>query len=354
MGNFIHFLSTFFQEKQPTGVIRDSRDVYEKQKDYLHEERATSSVADVFRNKKIVDSPYFYENQNYTQSCVAHALTLAALIELSSPRLSKMFTYRRRANYPTEGMWPQGAAQDIHTSGSCLYDTLPTTDTEIEANDLMIHKEYNAEAEKFSGLNYFSFKDPTDFEGIANIAQHGKGVAILIYGTEDEWAHLYPKVIGPTPFLTAPIRHCVCVLPNSSFTENGKRYVTVQDSAWFGGFKLRHVSEDFIKARCYGAVYFTKPDTSKIGKPLHWFGLSMSFGDVNTDVAWLQRVLNYEGLIEADCITGNFFGRTLAAVKALQLKYSMEILSPVGLTVPTGRVGTSTLAWLNRNYGTTS
>ncbi len=352
MNTLLHLLKAVFEKKQNTGIVLDPRNVLEKEKDYLHEETVGSSVVDpgVFNNPKVTVSPYYYENQEYTQSCVPHGLTLAALIELDSERLSKMFIYRQRPNYPAEGMWPQGGAQLIHDQGSCFFDTLPTPFSEREANALAITQAQKDEAKQFSGLKYFTLTDPSDIEAIANVAQKGKGVAITIFATISEWSKEYPTVDGPLTYAIAAVHHEVCVLPKSSFIENGIEYVTVQDSAWFGGKKLRHLSAAFIRARCTTAIYWVKPVITPKEKPIHTFTKPMKNGDVNEDVKWLQKVLNFEGLIEDDCITGNFYGRTLAAVKALQVKYRAEILTPIGLVQPTGYVGASTLAWLNRNY----
>lgn len=45
--------------------------------------------------------------------------------------------------------------------------------------------------------------------------------------------------------------------------------------------------------------------------------------------------------------TGYYGAQTSAAVSEFQLKYSAEILVPVGLAVPTGKVGPATLAEIN-------
>ena len=75
------------------------------------------------------------------------------------------------------------------------------------------------------------------------------------------------------------------------------------------------------------------------------------------EVMKLQKFLNSQGIPVA--LTGpgsvgnetTFYGpRTMAAVKVFQAKYASEILTPQGLTSPTGYVGTYTLAKINALY----
>lgn len=351
--SIVNLIVNLLAKKHPTGVLTDLRPPEERERDYLHEERSVGSGVAPFMNAKITQSPYFYENQNYTQSCVMHAMTLAFLIVTGCDRLSKMYSYRQRSNFPATGMWPQQGAQLLKDQGAPKYETLPTPFNEADANKILITKEMVDEARALADkIRYFTMSDPKDFNEIARVSDLGNPVAITIYATEKEWSKEYPTVDGPLASATAPVRHEICVLPHSSFTENDTPYITVQDSAWFGGKKLRHLSHEFIMNRCYNALYIVKkPEATQKEKPSHAFsGVTLKVGTVSREVVWLQRVLNYEGLIEDDCVTGNFFGRTLAAVKALQAKHAQEILAPIGLTEPTGIVGPSTIAWLNRNY----
>src|SRR4051812_6657781 len=95
-----------------TGVLPDPRASQEKQCDYLHEERAAAVSVDPFSNKQITVSPYFYENQNRTYSCVPHGVGLGLGIERkndvgSYQRIAQMFPYRLRQGYPAEGSYLQ-------------------------------------------------------------------------------------------------------------------------------------------------------------------------------------------------------------------------------------------------------
>ncbi len=264
-----------------------------------------------------------------------------------------MFPYRLRSNYPGEGCYPQEIFELYRTHGAPLYTTLPTPGSEVEANKLELIAQEFVEAQIFKGYSYYTIKTGyDDIAVIAGVAAQGHAVPILIYATYDEWAQQYPQIIVPNLVqgsAYAEVEHCVCVLPHSGFTLNGKRYVAIQDSAWFGGWKLRYLSEDWIRARSYGpAGYFTKVIPLSAGpKPNHVFSTSIHYGDKGPEVLAMQQLFNSEGLLTSDNLSGAFNGRTLAALHAFQTKYAADILIPNGLTVPTAVFGPSCIAKAN-------
>lgn len=357
MKNFLIKLLHLFSNPHFTGLISDPRTQEEKEKDYLHEETELASAAvPTYNNTKLTAPPLPVENQNQTSSCVAHGVTLATggtfkkLIGIFR-RLSKAYIYRQRSNIPAEGMYLQQAFDILKHQGSCLYDTLPTPYSEAEINSVIITPAMRKEAAENEGLEYYTIGIPNDIDALNAIAEQGVPVAIIIFASYREWSQLYPDIYDNTQITNAVVRHCICVIPNSGFMENGKRYLTIQDSAWFGGLNMRHLSEDFIKARVYGACYWKSVALTPDGvKPIHTFVTPMGVGSRGDEVLALQNVLIYEGLLPADLNTGLFAGRTFAAVKALQEKYASEILAPVGLKVGTGYVGSSTLRWLTNKY----
>lgn len=358
MKKLFSIIAYLFSRKHFTGVSIDTRSQIEKQKDYMHEESHLASVSvPSYDNQKIVSSPYIIENQNQTSSCVAHGVTLAAGIYFNDVvgvfrRFSKMFVYRQRSNYPDGGMWLQEAFEIIRKNGSCLYNTLPNPTTEAQANSIIITQTQRDEAIANKVPEYFTIQNPNDIDTLCAVAQQGIPVSIIIYSSYREWSSIIVTILDSVGFRTAPVRHCICVLPKSGFRENGKRYLTIQDSAWFGGYYLRHVDEDFIKSRVYGAAYW-KPYIAPpvMAKPSYSFKYPLSYGSKGADVVALQNILIYEQLIPADLNTGNYLGRTQAGVKALQEKYASEILIPLGMTSGTGVVGLATLKWLNKHYG---
>lgn len=342
-----------------TGVIDDPRYWEEKITDYRHEERDIAAVADPFSNVQITESPFSYENQNSTSSCVPHGVGLALAIERKKDtnnysRLSYMFNYRLRDNYAAEGSYLQGQFNSYRHVGAPLFTTLPDTSTEEQANAVSLTPSMYAEASIFKGLNYFTVSDFRNIDTLASIAAQGHGIAILIFAAQDEWGRDFPIIEDPSMVLsnTNEIRHCVCILPNSGFMLNAKKYVTIQDSAWFGGKKLRYLSEDWIKSRVYGAAYWSSVSLLASGpRPVFVFGRTLQYGSVGSDVKAMQQLFISEGLLPSDCATGNFYGLTLSALHAFQTKYKDKILTPLGLDKPTDVFGEQCIKWANQLCG---
>ena len=185
-----------------------------------------------------------------------------------------------------------------------------------------------------------------DIDAIASVCNQGTAVPITIFATYREWAQTYPAVYNRS--LTrdvAPVRHCVCVLPNGAFVKDGVKYLAIQDSAHFGGLHRRYLSEDFIRARCYGSLYFLPAAPSvpaptqkpKLAAPL---SSNLKVGSRGPDVSALQAILAYEGLLDVKP-TGYFGGLTMKAVKAYQSKHGIEAV---------GEVGPKTRAAINAAY----
>jgi hypothetical protein len=320
-----------------TGLLQDTRSNEDKEKDWFHEERLFFGQPLVFQNEKITTSQFPIENQNSTSSCVAHATALALSSERKSDigtyyRLSPAFLYRKRSNYPNEGAVPQEMYHTASVYGLPLYASLPTPKTENEMNAVVLTQEMYTEAEIFKGFQYWTIQKPT-IDAVANVAQNN-AVSICIYATIEEWSKEYPTIINTTLDInSAAVRHCITVLPKSSFTQDGKKYITIQDSAHFGQIALRHLSEDFFNRRVYSAIYWDTVSTIGVGqRPKHTFTQVLTVGSRGPEVVMVQKLLISEGLLPSDCATGYFGGRTLAAVRAFQSKYA-EILD--GLSGPT-------------------
>lgn len=344
-----NWLSTF------TGVVSDTRPDSEKEKDFLSEERLPIQTADPFSNAQITISPYPYVNQLSTSECVPHAITLALAIERKNDTnnfslLSPTFVYRLRSNYANEGSAPQDIFNLCRKWGAPLFDTLPTPQTEWQANNVMLTEQMYTEASIFKGSSpYYTLAKPNDIGEIAKIAQQGHAVPITLFATEEEYSRQYPTIINNNLIRTqAEVQHEVCVLPYSGFWKDGIRYVAIQDSAWFGGWKIRYLSEQFIKARVYGACYWVTVNVVGQGpRPTFFFTRTLAVGSSGTEVKALQQLLISEGLLPNDLASGYFGGHTLAGVRAFQEKYASEILTPGGLSAPTGIVGSLTREKLN-------
>lgn len=339
-----------------TGLLPDTRTQEDKDKDYLHEEREVAKATDPFGNSKIVMSPYPYENQQGTSSCVAHGIGLAFAIFLSQVkgtyyRLGWLFNYRLRENYSGEGMVPVLAANSYRTIGAPLYASAPDVATEAEANRLVITDAMINEAKIFDAVEFYNMKTGLDVNTLANLAEQGHAIAVTIFATYAEWAKQYPEVQITNLTVADPravVNHEICVLPKSGFMENGTKYVSIQDSSLFGGFHIRHLSEDFVAKRVTTGIYWTEAKMLGDGpRPKFTFTRSLHVGDTGADVKALQTLLIAESLLPVDCVTGLFAGRTLAAVRAFQVKYQSDILIPQGLTEPTSTFGPGSIKKAN-------
>lgn len=79
---------------------------------------------------------------------------------------------------------------------------------------------------------------------------------------------------------------------------------------------------------------------------------SLVYGNSGSDVVSLQSFLIAQGDDIPAGPTGYFGDQTKAAVNDFQLKYSSQILLPLGLSAPTGAVYSATLAEINAIYCT--
>lgn len=353
---FLNWLKSL-KQRNSTGLVDDPRPLAQKNLDFLHEERVITAPAGPFDNAKITDSPFPNLDQHQTLSCVPHGVGLALAIERKVDTgvyqsVAPMFPYRLRSNFPGGGSYPQEIFSIYKNFGAPLYTTLPTPLTEAEANAIGITNNERAEAKIFAGKSYFTVKVPNNIDTLAQIAQLGHAVPVCFFSTQSEWSRQYPVILVPSLTSQSPmanIKHEVCILPNSGFTENGIKYVVIQDSALFGGISLRYVPEDFIAARVYDAGYWDTVAVIGSGpRPQHQFTKTLTYGMNNTEVQWLQKLLISEGFLPSDCATGYFGGATLGALHAFQNKYAADILVPLKLDAPTDTFGSMSISKANQ------
>jgi hypothetical protein len=337
-------------------VTEDTRSLEKKQQDYAHEERELPPCSsDPFGNNQINDSQYIYEDQKGTSSCVAHGVGLGLQIERHNDTgqyilVSKILPYRLRSNFPGPGSFPVEIAGIYAKYGSPLKTTLPTPDTENEANSVKITNQMYTEGDIFKGKEYYTVQQMNDIDTLAQIAQSGHGVPICLFATYDEWKVAWPTVKNENlKIQDAVVRHEVCILPNSGFMKDGNKYLTIQDSAWFGGLKIRHLPEKFIANRIYNALYWDTVTLLGTGeRPKYTFTKVLRYGTRSTEVKMMQKLLISEGFLPSDCATGFFAGRTLAGVRSFQNKYAENILKPLGLDEPTNIWGSMCIAQANK------
>ena len=265
-------------------------------------------------------------NQERKNTCVAN--TMAKLLGIMYYLrdgiyidFSRSDIYRRRVNKPTAGMVSNDAFQ-IAQNGVTLEDFVSSnqlTDAEIDALAVEKFKEEIGSVLKIS--NYLTIPSG-DFETVASTIQAtGKGVMVWFYFNSNEWSSKYPKVIDNQLTSVNALRHSVTA--DDWGLIKSKKYIKIEDSAWFGGINERWISEEFFKARNFYSAYainfkFDAPDV----KP-HY---------IQGNVKSLQDCLKYEQLFPSNIDSSGILGPiTKKAVIDFQIKY--------GLNPPLGNVG---------------
>ncbi len=352
----------------PTGLLQDTRTPDQKEFDIKYSDLYGNAlpISPVYLKGQPPLSSYDifpWENQFGTLSCVAHGKTLNQAIYNSIKKKEPFvqgapaFVYRLRANYPSGGMDPNDGNRILQNYGVTNYADCPTPAHEADINSIVITPaDYQLAAKNKSGSWAIS-NNPGDIDTIAYATNTlGVAVSILIFAQEDEWSLQTPQILYPN--LTkdvAQVSHCITALPNVSYTDfTGKRFIVIQDSALFGGFVYRFVSEDFIKARCVHADILVSLGMSTIiTLPKYVFNNDLSFGSTGKDVQILQTCLQSLGFFPT-LLNGMLFqptqyfgGMTKNAVLAFQQAYFEDILAPLGLNAPTGNVASQTRKVLN-------
>ena len=133
------------------------------------------------------------------------------------------------------------------------------------------------------------------------------------------------------------------------------RWLNCWSPAWADGGKANYVFNEWQNAITEAwQITMVNPTTLATiqGLPapkefVHNFSTPLSRGMSGPEVRQLQVALSIDGEATYPEINGIFGPLTQQAVMLFQHKYASDILTPQGLTVPTGNVGPATLAKLN-------
>lgn len=298
------------------------------------------------------------QDQSGKSDCVAETRRKLKRIMLKVNKgldldFSSVAFYRKRVNYPGEGMIAADAIQLDQNIGMTLNELVPSDEVRSELAANAIEPEaYNDEIAKVfrTGDTDIIFV-PGDLETIAGTIQKTrKGVMIWFFATVAEWSKLVPTLDIPDLTLgdnRAVVVHSVAAVEPALY--NGQKGLWLDDSAHFGGLSRRFVTEEFFKKRNWFASYpqAFKFDTGTTTRPTHFFSKDLQFSATfftDPDVVALQEILKYEGVFPLNVDSTGYFGAlTLEAVKKLQTKH--------GITPVSGYVGTITRSYLNKTYG---
>lgn len=264
------------------------------------------------------------QNQYFQSSCVAHTRRKLRRILWKVNKgwdvdFSEGYIYRKRANYPSEGMAAYDAIK-IDKEGVPLRDLLPTEGfTEAKMNQLKIEPYHEAVGKVFSINDDVVFSTGDLFTPSATIQLTKKGVMMWFYFTFSEWAREVPQVIesGLRAIDRRAIRHSVVGVEPALY--HGMKGVWIEDSAHFGGFNRRFITQDFYENRNFWASYpinFVFEPQTEILKKLT---KTAKLGDNNNDVKNIQDFLKKHGTFPRNVESTGYYGAlTARAVKEWQ------------------------------------
>ncbi len=319
-------------------ALPDSRPVVQQEKDYSTQEIASTGVGvEVFKNKQIKKFSIAEFNQWYVGSCVPHGFITQLIYEgvITEEQAKGMFlrVYRKRFNYPGAGSNGVDMFNQIRSGQSTDFPT-PEKFREAMANAMP----YILGTKLIKDFNFFLYQDKKTYKWLvddipADIAA-GKAVSIFFWATDEEWSKEYVEVIDANYPLNADseVRHCVCLVPKGDFTKDGKRWLTVQDSAKFGKRGMRYVEFDlFLKSRLYFAAKVYAAGDIPVPPPVVAVDpiLPCEQGDRGDAVLALQNFLIKESKLGSEFATGYYGAITAKAVLWWQLEHWNDFTSNI-------------------------
>lgn len=249
---------------------------------------------------------------------------------------SSVAFYRKRSNYPQEGMQAADAVQIDAMQGMTL-DVLVPSDVVINesAANAIKPEAYNDEIAKVFRIsnNDVIFNRGDLDTPAATIQKTRKGVMAWFYFTANEWSAEMPEVetMLNGEYDPRSLRHSVTLIEPALY--RGRQGVWIDDSAHFGGLARRFITREFYEARNWYASYpiAFKFEAASIPKPSY-----------NGTIPSLQQCLRYEGFFPVNIDYTNTVGPiTTQGIKDFQTAHGLD---------PVGTVGPKTTTLLKTLY----
>ena len=288
---FLKYLLRNTNQPKELGAVIDIRPEEEK-KDDVHFTDIVATANAVDWKEKTNWRSFPVLNQYNSMMCGANALAKALGIAYSITygvyiAFSRADIYQRRINRPSAGMIMNDMFR-IASEGVTLEQLTPKEiRTDYDAETLIIENFKHKVGEVFA-INGGVYVDSHDMEAVASIIQTtGKGIIFFMFFNSGEWSRRFPVIIDKYLNVSAPdtLRHFIVGVDYGLI--QGKKYLRIEDSAWFGGLSERFVDEAWLKARGYQAGY-----------PMR-FKFQIGDGDKpsydNVTIISAQKCLRYEG-----------------------------------------------------------
>lgn len=323
------------------GGIPDPRPTEEQAKNFEHKELGMAFPI-IWREKDKSEWKRFsVRNQDGSSSCGGQAGAKAVETVLKKV-ISAHPIYRRRSNFPAEGMWLQDIGDIVKKMGT----TGETEDPSQNMNEADMNRPLIVETpDKLAG---YAFPDVKNIDEIAQAIEARGHVILLLHANLEEWTD-FPVFNGKQ----FNMGHFVCGV--DYFMYKGQKCILIEDSwgKFYGLEGQRIISEDFLYKRFDQAMYFIQyaPPPPADNKPKHQFNKILKFGMMgDADVKALQDILKYEKLfLQSVASTGNYLQLTAKAILSWQKKHEVAPLAELN-ALAGSRCGEKTIKKLNELY----
>lgn len=333
--------------------------------------------------------------QNKLGACVGHAAGKACqCMKFTESGATKITAYSARflyamakclegtpgyTQYPrtasaNDGTYPALVAQIMKVYGVATEATMPN-DTTLDADTYCYNRNIKnipaaaiAEA-ALNKISNYAFADITEqgIKAAIQFAAENRGAVFMLTRIDKAW---WTAPNGNTSWdkkdllthfggLRTPSDAATMggheTMPFAFDEANGRSFLVDFNSwsdAWCDGGNSKMDLADWLPFIVQIITVFDLPSTYVADNFKYNFTRALSRGSQGSDVVALQHCLRIDGEFPASTSFATNFGNvTEAAVKAFQVKYASEILTPQGLTQPTGIVGNATLKKLNALFG---
>ena len=330
-------------QNQTPGGLLDNRSPELKLKDYKNTNPELASAVALKWIEKPVDQwkNYPARDQDGSSSCVAQAAQKAYYI-LTKEITSAHPIYRKRLNFNGVGMYLYDAGDIFRKQGTVLESQDPSQGL----GEAVMNQDLSTTVQQLLATSpkkigaYVFVENFTDINAIAETIEKYGHCLITVGSNYAEWSSI-PQVQGSVNWY-----HCICATDYVLY--QGKKYIVIEES-WgsnIGQFGHRRLlSAEFLKTRGTGAMYLmpATPPTPFT----YTFKNRLSPGSKGTEVEALQKALKFLGFFPQVPTKKNYGPVTVASVNKFQLAYKDEILTPNGLSQPTGIFGPASIKKMN-------